>query len=176
MENINLKVHKQRLSGCSNPLGTRDHSYFYEGLIAETENYELVATGEIKTVDNEEYQVDSEVADAYAKDKFYDNNWFEIIPKDSNVESSTCNSDKYDLALLELIELELAFREIPKELSIDIYYSEANNGYVYNIYDAISFYDEKDSEDESIDSGLCTGTIHDALNMAYESARNIIKS
>lgn len=175
MENINLKIHKQRLSGLINPIGTRDHSYFYEGLIAETNNYGLVAAGEIETVDDEPYQVDSEVADAYANDHFNANNWFEIIPKDSNVESSICDSDKYDLALLELIESELAYREVPKELSIDIYYSETNNGYMYNIYDAVSFHDEKDSED-SIDGGLCTGTIHDALNMAYESARNIIKS
>lgn len=174
MENINLKIHKQRLSGLTNPLGTRNDSYFYDGLIAETDNYKLVAAGEIETVDNETYQVDSEVADAYYNDKFKANNWFEIIPKDSNIESSMCDSDKYDLALLELIELELAYREIPKELSIDIYYSETNNGYMYNIYDTVSD-NEKDSGD-SIDGGLCTGTIQDALNMAYESARNIIKS
>lgn len=175
MENINLKIHKQRLSGLIDPLGNRDDSYFYDGLIAETDNYKLVAAGEIKTVDNETYQVDREVADAYYNDKFKANNWFEIIPKDSNVESFMCDSDKYDLALLELIESELAYKEIPKELSINIYYSETNNGYMYNIYDAVSFHDEKDSGD-SIDGGLCTGTIQDALNMAYESARNIIKS
>lgn len=45
---------------------------------------------------------------------------------------------------------------------------------IYNIYDTISAR-KKDSED-FIEGGLCTGTIHDALNMAYESARNIIKS
>lgn len=174
MENINLKIHKQELSSLVNPLGTRDHSYFYDGLIAETDNYELVAAGEIETVNNEEYQVDSEVADAYANDKFKANNWFEIIPKDNYDEPFVCNSDKYPEALLELIDTELNRREIPRELSIDIYYSEANNGYMYNIYDTVSA-NEKDSRD-SIDGGLCTGTIQDALNMAYESARNIIKS
>lgn len=175
MTNINLKIWDPKLSNLVNPLGTREHSYFYYGLIAETDNYKLIANGEIQTVYNEKYQTDSEVADAYANGRFILNNWFEIVPKDSNVKSQICNSYKYDLALLELIELELAYKEIPKELSIDIYYSEANNGYMYNIYDAVSFHDEKDSED-SIDGGLCTGTIQDALNMAYEAARNIIKS
>ena len=174
MENINLKIHKQALSSLVNPLGTRDHSYFYEGLIAETDNYKLVATGEIETINNEEYLVDSQVKEAYDNDKFKANNWFEIIPKALFEEPFICNCDTYTEALSELIETELVSREIPKELSIDIYYSEANNGYIYNIYDTTT--PDKKENEGSLDGGLCTGTIHDALNMAYESARNIIKS
>jgi len=174
MENINLKIYKKALSSLVNPLGTRNHSYFYKGAIAETDNYKLVANGEIATVNNEEYLVDSEVADAYANDKFKANNCFKIIPKDNNEEPFLCNSDKYPEALLELIDTELNRREIPKELSIDIHYSVTNNGYMYNIYDTTT--PDKKENEGGLDGGLCTGTIHDALYMAYESARNIIKS
>lgn len=167
---IGLKINQPRLNAHKNgEEGLRDSSYFYEGLIAETKNYELHATGEIQTVNNQVYYNDGEVNRAYIDDSFKLNNWFEIIPKAKDVESFFPNGESYPEALLELIETEQAHTEEPRQLSIDIYYSEGNNGYMYNVYDTVSD-NQKDSGD-SIDGGLCTGTIHDALNMAYESAK-----
>lgn len=56
-----------------------------------------------------------------------------------------------------------------KELSIEIFYSELNDGWIYNIYNTNSR-NEKDSGD-SLDGGLCSTTMENALEMAYEMAK-----
>lgn len=62
--------------------------------------------------------------------------------------------------------------KIKRELSIDIFYSELNDGYMYNIYDTTNSH-QKDTRD-SLDGGLCTGTMKEALEMAYDSARDLL--
>lgn len=58
-------------------------------------------------------------------------------------------------------------------LTIQIYYSETNEGYMYDIYECEA--SEVEEIEDSIDGGLCTGTIKDALGMATEMAEEIIK-
>ncbi len=48
---------------------------------------------------------------------------------------------------------------------ISVWYSDANDGYMYNIYDQ-----EPTDFIEEIDGGLCTGTIIDAVEMAMLQA------
>ena len=62
---------------------------------------------------------------------------------------------------------------IKHELAITIFWSEGNNGYQYDIYD--QDLPEDGERPESIDGGLCTGSIEDALNMAVEQARSYMK-
>lgn len=58
------------------------------------------------------------------------------------------------------------------ELAITIFYSETNDGYMYDIYD--QDLPEDSERPESIDGGCCTGQLCDALDMAYDQALRII--
>lgn len=83
--------------------------------------------------------------------------------------------------LIEQQTINLAIQKYRKQdnkeemniLSIDIYYSETNDGYCYDIYDTIS-QNEKEAND-SLDGGMCTGRLIDALGMATKQASEIIK-
>ena len=58
------------------------------------------------------------------------------------------------------------------KLTIHIFYSPMNEGWNFDIYDQ----DTRDVLDDidSLDGGLCTGSLQDALGMAYEQARDLI--
>jgi hypothetical protein len=53
-----------------------------------------------------------------------------------------------------------------KEITIHVRYSETNEGYLYDIYPCSPI--EVEHEDESVEGGLCTGSIVDAVGMAQE--------
>lgn len=59
------------------------------------------------------------------------------------------------------------------ELVIRISGSSNEPGYFYDIYDTT---DITDIDAQSIDGGFCTTTIGNALDMAYEQAKNIIRA
>lgn len=61
-----------------------------------------------------------------------------------------------------------------ENITITIHYGE-NEGYLYDIYAGTA---EEVAADtiESLDGGCCTGTLEDALGMATEQAREIIRS
>jgi hypothetical protein len=87
-------------------------SFWYDGLIAETEDFELFATGEIKvSYEGETYNWynaleiadkkgwgDKEIAENF---EFIMNNWFEIIGKDTDAGDI---ADDYDQGLKYLVE------------------------------------------------------------------------
>ncbi len=75
--------------------------------------------------------------------------------------------DPSDTLLLQWAGIKADYR---KELKIEIFYSELNDGWIYNIYDKNSK-NEQDSGD-SLDGGLCSTTMENALEMAYEMAKN----
>ena len=64
--------------------------------------------------------------------------------------------------------------KIKRELSIDIFYSELNDGYMYNVYDTTNSH-QKDTRD-SLAGGLCTGTIKEALEMACDSVMELLSN
>lgn len=55
------------------------------------------------------------------------------------------------------------------ELVIQIFESSNEPGYFYDIFDNL------EPEAESLDGGICTSTIENALDMAVEQAKQIIK-
>lgn len=55
-----------------------------------------------------------------------------------------------------------------EELTIKIHKGE--EGWYFDIYDV-----EETEEVDSLDGGLCTGTLEDALGMAYEQAKELLK-
>ena len=55
----------------------------------------------------------------------------------------------------------------PNGLTIDIFYSEMNEGWMYELYEDSS----KLEDGVSYDGGLCTGSLEDALEMATSQAR-----
>ena len=59
-----------------------------------------------------------------------------------------------------------------QSLTIKIFEATSEEGFYYEIYDN----DDIDDETESIDGGLCTTTIENALEMAYVQAQAIIKA
>lgn len=71
-------------------------------------------------------------------------------------------------------ECEKAKAEQPKMNELRIRIAEASDepGFFYDIYKTA----EQEEDEESIDGGLCTGSIEDALTMAYEQALAIIKN
>lgn len=57
-------------------------------------------------------------------------------------------------------------------LTIKVWYSETNGGFMYDIFDT----EDTDDESQSIDGGLCTSNdITDALEMASEQMKQLIK-
>ena len=117
-----MKIHQKKVSPKHND------SFFYDGLIAETKDYELVATGEIKirSTDNnficngfKSYDEETEWENNFYNwndddlkkidgDKYYwdFNNWFEVIKKEDSFEGVVYS--EYDEAIegLKTIQLE----------------------------------------------------------------------
>ena len=97
MKKPKLIIHQPKIRGC-------DDSFFYEGLIAETDKAEMIAVGEVRAwsfkdkfyTENtsdliDEYPNDKELVKASKKaerkqiDFFGLNNWFEVIEKKQDV-------------------------------------------------------------------------------------------
>jgi hypothetical protein len=103
--NNKVLIHQDKLSD------KHTDSLWYEGLIAETHNYYLFATGEVKgTYKGETYGQDGlisllfEIGDKGLFDvEMIDNNWFEVIEKDSD--TGEVYGD-YDSAIKYLIQAE----------------------------------------------------------------------
>lgn len=102
---MNMKIYQPKIKGC-------DDSFFYDGLIAETEKFSLWAMGEIKivTVQGETYS-DDRARQQFENDKeleagvqkYLMNNWFEIVEKESG-DSWNDVLYSYDEALKRLNE------------------------------------------------------------------------
>ena len=56
------------------------------------------------------------------------------------------------------------------ELTIKIFEATDEEGFFYDIYDTV----EVDDDTESLDGGMCTGTLQEALSMAYDQAQAIL--
>lgn len=56
--------------------------------------------------------------------------------------------------------------EEAKELTIKVWYSEANEGYMYSIFNHTDINDDTEEDD----GGVCTGSYKDAINMAISQA------
>jgi len=102
---MDIKIHQPKIKGC-------DDSFFYDGLIAETEKFSLYAMGEIKivTAQGETYS-DDRARQQFENDKELDagvreylmNNWFEMVEKESG--DTHCDVwYSYDEALHDLAE------------------------------------------------------------------------
>ena len=102
---MDIKIHQPKIKGC-------DDSFFYDGLIAESEKFSLWAMGEIKivTVQGETYS-DDRARQQFENDKELDagvqeylmNNWFEIVEKESG-DTHWDVQYSYDEALKRLSE------------------------------------------------------------------------
>lgn len=102
---MDIKIHQSKIKNC-------DDSFFYNGLIAETEKLSLFAGGEIKivTIQGETYS-DDQARQQFKNDKeleasvqeYLMNNWFEMVEKESgDTYCDVCYS--YDEALHNLRE------------------------------------------------------------------------
>lgn len=58
-----------------------------------------------------------------------------------------------------------------KEIVIKIY-EAAEGGYMFDIYDSV---EKAENDGDSIDGGLCTSTIGNALEMAASQAKDLIE-
>jgi hypothetical protein len=58
-----------------------------------------------------------------------------------------------------------------KNLTIKIYKAESEDGFFYDIFNIADIDDDSDP----IGGGLCTGTINDALEMAFIEAKTYLK-
>jgi hypothetical protein len=83
-------------------------SYWYEGLIAETKDFELRAVGDVE-FECEEPQDDDDVAKMYENNQFYLNNWFEIIQKGDDTNNAGEIEGDYDSAISKLIKAQQEF-------------------------------------------------------------------
>lgn len=55
-------------------------------------------------------------------------------------------------------------------LTIKVWPSQSENGYMYEIFDS----EAPDEDEECMDGGLCEGSFMDALEMASEHAKEIL--
>lgn len=94
----NIEIFEQRIDD------THLTSYWYDGLIAKGETYELRAVGEIKYWGDEPND-DKDVIDKYRNDQFMLNNWFTINEIDGDYWDSDIYGN-YDDAIKTLIKLE----------------------------------------------------------------------
>lgn len=94
----NIEIFEQRIDD------THLDSYWYDGLIAVGDTFELRAIGEIKYSGNEPKD-DEELAKLYEDGKFILNNWFEINEIDGEYTGGDVIGN-YDDAIEALIELE----------------------------------------------------------------------
>lgn len=60
-------------------------------------------------------------------------------------------------------------------ITITIYESESEDGYMYDIYNT-DLQGAVDTDDGSIDGGLCTGSMADAVGMATAQALELLKN
>jgi hypothetical protein len=93
-----MKINQKKLAE------NQQDSFFYEGLIAETKDFNLFASGDIKLTCSCKPINDKEIDKCYEKDHFALNNWFEVVPKDYDAcemlfdcQESICN--RYDTAI-----------------------------------------------------------------------------
>lgn len=84
-------------------------SYWYEGLIAETKDFELRAVGDINFT-GDEPKDDEDVAKMYEDGLFTLNNWFEILEKDGEYMNGGEIEGDYDSAISKLIKTQQEFR------------------------------------------------------------------
>ena len=57
-------------------------------------------------------------------------------------------------------------------LAIKIWETEQDEGgYIYDIFDT----DDVDDDVEAVDGGFCTGTLEDALEMAFDQTRTVLR-
>ena len=59
-----------------------------------------------------------------------------------------------------------------EELTITVFYSDCNDGYMYNVYDRLPQDDSLNCDDNG---GLCTGSMRDAIGMATEESTKMEK-
>lgn len=58
-----------------------------------------------------------------------------------------------------------------EEIIIHVFASISEKGYAYDIFDSI---EDIENNKDSLEGGLCTTTIENALEMAYEQAKDIL--
>lgn len=84
-------------------------SFWYDGLIAAGDVYELRAIGEIRHT-SDDPKDDRELSRLYEEDKFLLNNWFEINEIDSEYSGGEIYGN-YDDAIKALIKLEKEYKD-----------------------------------------------------------------
>lgn len=84
-------------------------SFWYDGLIATGDVYELRAIGEIRHT-SDDPEDDKELSRLYEEDKFLLNNWFEINEIDSEYSGGEVYGN-YDDAIKALIKLEKEYKD-----------------------------------------------------------------
>lgn len=89
-------------------------SFFYKGLIAETKDFELFATGDIKRTCDHEIENDKDANRCYDEGCFALNNWFEVVPKDEE-NCSFCCSDSVCGCYKQAIETLKDYQELHEE-------------------------------------------------------------
>ena len=105
-----MKIYQNKVSEKHND------SFWYDGLIAETDNAKLYATGEIRIFDGKGGVYDGKARDGFRYDLENDkdlikmnedndvnwdmNNWFEVIGSDIDLATAVC--DTYDEGIKEL--------------------------------------------------------------------------
>lgn len=94
----NIEIFEQRIDD------THLDSFWYDGLVAQGNVYELRAIGEIK-YSGEEPKDDKELAKLYENGSFILNNWFEINEIDGEYTGGDVIGN-YDEAISTLIKLE----------------------------------------------------------------------
>jgi hypothetical protein len=103
-EDISVGIHQWKIDD------KHTDSYWFDGLVAETENFELRAVGDIE-FECEEPKDDEDIAKMYENNQFYLNNWFEILEKneDSELMVGSDISGDYDSAISKLIKTQYEF-------------------------------------------------------------------
>jgi len=70
-------------------------------------------------------------------------------------------------------EEDTEIKQIPmrSEIAVTIFWSDANNGYQFDIYENSAAIEEND---DPLDGGLCTGSFQDAMEMAFEQTKEYV--
>jgi hypothetical protein len=90
-------IHQQKIDD------NHTDSFWYDGLIAETENFEMWANGDVEFT-GDEPKDDKDIAKMYEAKVFALNNWFEILKKDEEHLVGGEVFGDYDSALEYLVE------------------------------------------------------------------------
>lgn len=99
MMKLNLKIYQR-------PESTdKSDSYWFQGLIAESKNFELIANGDIRYRGSKKLENDEDVKKALDNGEFSLSNWFEVFSKEDpdDFDSDSCCGSWFD-ALLMLID------------------------------------------------------------------------